>query len=102
MIGHHDECIEFHVRQMSRHVKQGQPVRMWDPVFRDIFAHYDEITLKGTFHFSPQDVKKAYLLLKGGKISVKKLISGSFPLKDIQQAFAKLAKGEGIKYALIP
>jgi|GEM_PF-765061 len=39
------ETLRAHVRQMSRHVKQGQPVRMWDPVFRDIFAHYDEITL---------------------------------------------------------
>ena len=39
------ETLRAHLRQMSRHVKQGQPVRMWDPVFRDIFAHYDEITL---------------------------------------------------------
>jgi hypothetical protein len=39
------ETLRAHVRQMSRHVKQGQPVRMWDPVFRDIFAHYDEIAL---------------------------------------------------------
>ena len=39
------ETLRAHVRQMSRHLEQGQPVRMWDPVFRDVFAHHDEIAL---------------------------------------------------------
>ena len=64
--------------------------------------HYDEITLKGVFHFTPADVKKAYKLLCEGKLRVSRLISGSYPLKHIQKAFDKLAKGEGIKYAIIP
>jgi L-iditol 2-dehydrogenase len=64
--------------------------------------HYDEITLKGVFHFSPDDVKEAYNLLKNGKIRVKELISGRYPLKDTKKAFLKLSKGEGIKYAIIP
>lgn len=64
--------------------------------------HYDEITVKGTFHFTPGDVKKAMLLLKGGKIRVKKLISGTYALKDIGVAFQKLMKGEGIKYVIVP
>jgi len=63
--------------------------------------HYDEITLRGTFHFTPEDVKKAFLLLKRQTINVKKLISGTYPLKEIHGVFAKLAKGEGIKYALV-
>jgi L-iditol 2-dehydrogenase len=64
--------------------------------------HYDEITVKGTFHFTPGDVKKAMLLLKEKKIKVKKLISGTYELKDIGGAFQKLMKGEGIKYAIVP
>ncbi len=64
--------------------------------------HYDEITLRGTFHFSPEDVRQAYLLLRRGAVNVKKLISGTYPLKEIHEVFAKLAKGEGIKYALVP
>lgn len=64
--------------------------------------HYDEITLRGTFHFTPEDVKEAFLLLKRQTINVKKLISGTYPLKEIHEVFAKLAKGEGIKYALVP
>lgn len=64
--------------------------------------HYDEITLKGTFHFTPDDVKKAFLLLKGGKMGVRKLISGSYALKEIQEVFSRLVKGDGIKYAITP
>jgi L-iditol 2-dehydrogenase len=64
--------------------------------------HYDEISVRGTFHFTPGDVKKAMLLLKGKKIKVKKLISGTYRLKDIGEAFQKLVKGEGIKYAIVP
>ena len=64
--------------------------------------HYDEITLKGTFHFTPHDVAKAFGLLTEKKVNVRKLISGTYPLKDIREVFAKLAKGDGIKYALTP
>lgn len=63
--------------------------------------HYDEITLKGAFHFTPQDVREAYALLKGS-IDVSPLISGTYPLSDLPVAFERLAKGEGIKYAIIP
>lgn len=64
--------------------------------------HYDEITIKGTFHFTPDDVKKAFSILRHGKINVKKLITATYPLKEIHTAFARLAKGDGIKYAIIP
>ncbi len=64
--------------------------------------HYDEITVRGVFHFTPEDVKDAYKLLKTGRIKVSKLISGKYPLKNIEKAFLMLAKGEGIKYAIIP
>ena len=64
--------------------------------------HYDEITIKGTFHFTPHDVKKAYDLLVGRRIGVARLISGSYPLEQTQKAFERLSKGVGIKYAIIP
>jgi L-iditol 2-dehydrogenase len=64
--------------------------------------HYDEITLKGVFHFTPSDVKKAYKLLCKGRIGISRLISGSYPLNQLQKAFDKLARGVGIKYAIIP
>lgn len=64
--------------------------------------HYDEITLKGVFHFTPDDVKKAYALLCGKKLEVSRLISGRYSLKNTSKAFGKLSKGIGIKYAIIP
>lgn len=64
--------------------------------------HYDEITLKGVFHFTPQAVKKAYEILSSGTINVKPLITAEMPLKELPRAFEMLMKGEGIKYALIP
>jgi L-iditol 2-dehydrogenase len=64
--------------------------------------HYDEITVKGVFHFRPSDVRKAYQLLCSKKIPVSKLISGKYTLTHIQNAFENLTKGVGIKYAIIP
>jgi L-iditol 2-dehydrogenase len=64
--------------------------------------HYDEITLRGTFHFTPADVKKAYKLLSSQNLGLSRLVSGRYPLNKIQRAFDKLAKGKGIKYAIIP
>lgn len=63
--------------------------------------HYDEITIQGSFHFNPQDVRIAYRLLRD-TLKVSFLISGRYPLKDIAIPFKKLSKGEGLKYAIIP
>jgi L-iditol 2-dehydrogenase len=64
--------------------------------------HYDEITLRGTFHFAPNDVRKAYHLLKSRKIAVRKLISGTCSLRDVPDVFNRLARGEGVKYVIRP
>jgi L-iditol 2-dehydrogenase len=64
--------------------------------------HYDEITLKGVFHYRPSDVMDAYNLLRGRRIKVNTLISGEYPLQNLNTAFQKLLSGEGIKYAIIP
>ncbi len=64
--------------------------------------HYDEITLKGVFHFTPGDVNNAYDLLCKKNLGVSQLISGSCPLSRTRDAFEKLARGKGIKYAVVP
>jgi L-iditol 2-dehydrogenase len=64
--------------------------------------HYDEITLRGSFHFTPQDAKKARDLLVAGRLGAGRLITGSFPLRDIHKAFRALSRGRGIKYAILP
>jgi len=64
--------------------------------------HYDEITLKGVFHFTPGDVSTAFALLAGKSIGVSQLISGRYDLKGTRYAFEKLGRGDGIKYAILP
>jgi L-iditol 2-dehydrogenase len=64
--------------------------------------HYDEITLKGSFHYRPEDVKEAYGLLAKRKIDVKPLISGEFRLEEMEKALRNLSKGKGIKYVIRP
>ena len=64
--------------------------------------HYDEITLRGVFHYTPSDVKMAYKLLREGKLGVSRLISGRYSLQQTQKAFERLSKSQGIKYAIIP
>lgn len=62
--------------------------------------HYDEITLKGAFHYNPDDVKEAVDLIKSKKLKLKELITDKFPLSEISLAFEKLSRGEGIKYLI--
>jgi len=64
--------------------------------------HYDELTLTGSFHFTPSDVRTAYQLLAESVLDLSLLISATFPLKDIEKAFLLLKEGKGIKYALNP
>jgi L-iditol 2-dehydrogenase len=64
--------------------------------------HYDEITIKGSFHFTPSDVKTAHGLLARGKLKTGELISGEYPLSGVEKALGRLKKGEGIKYAIVP
>jgi hypothetical protein len=37
--------VRLHVKQMAENLKEGRAVRMWDPVFRDVFAHHEAISL---------------------------------------------------------
>lgn len=64
--------------------------------------HYDEITLRGSFHFRPEDVKEAYYLLKQRKVRPLELISGTYALSDIVKAFEELKQGRGLKYVINP
>jgi L-iditol 2-dehydrogenase len=64
--------------------------------------HYDQITLKGVFHFTPEAVRAARDLLCAGKINVSPLITADRPLSDLPLVFEDLMKGDCVKFALIP
>jgi len=64
--------------------------------------HYDEITLKGVFHHTPYYFSTALQLIARHRIPVEQLISGSFPLARLPEAFERLLQHQGIKYAILP
>ncbi len=64
--------------------------------------HYEELTILGSFHFTPADVREARDVLVTGSVPARELISGVLPLSSLAQAFERLDNREGFKYALIP
>ena len=64
--------------------------------------HYDELTLLGSFHYNPEDVKTAYQFIADNSHDLSGLISGVLPLQDLEKAFHLLKEGKGIKYAFHP
>lgn len=64
--------------------------------------HYDEITVSGSFHYTPADVRSARRILIERELDLSPLISGMFPLYNLAHAFDLLDRGEGIKYAIKP
>jgi hypothetical protein len=39
------ELIRVHVSQMKARVERGDPIRLMDPVFREIFEHHEEVAM---------------------------------------------------------
>ena len=39
-------AIQVHVAQMDERLDEGRPIRRWDPLFEEIFAHSDAINLR--------------------------------------------------------
>jgi L-iditol 2-dehydrogenase len=64
--------------------------------------HYDELTILGSFHFTTQDAHTALERLRHGQLPVERLISGTYPLRELVAVFERLDRGEGIKYAIVP
>lgn len=65
--------------------------------------HYSEITLKATFHHTPETVRRAFALIAERKIKGSDYITGEAPLSRLTQVFkAMVDKGGEIKTAIIP
>ena len=65
--------------------------------------HYSEITLKATFHHTPETVRRAFGLIAAKKIRPTDYITGEAPLSRLQQVLRHmLNRGGDIKTAIIP
>lgn len=70
--------------------------------FDTTHIHYDQITLKGVFHFTPDDVRQARDYLCDTDLPVEKILSGTVGLEQLPQIIEQLDRGQGIKYAFTP
>jgi L-iditol 2-dehydrogenase len=64
--------------------------------------HYDEIDLKGAFHYTHAAVREAFDLLASGTVAVAPLITHRRPLAALEQALALVVTREAIKVAVLP
>ncbi len=64
--------------------------------------HYQELTLRGVFHHHPRFVRAALNLLAAGVIPVERLISGEYPLARLPEAFERMERRQGLKFAIDP
>jgi L-iditol 2-dehydrogenase len=59
--------------------------------------HYGEITVVGSFSYHPRFHAQALNLLQRNLIPVSSLVTHTFPLEEIEQAFTMAASGEALK-----
>ena len=65
--------------------------------------HYSEITLKATFHHTPETVRRAFALIAEGKVKGTDYITGEAPLSRLHDVMRKMLDRNGdIKTAIIP
>jgi len=65
--------------------------------------HYNELTLKATFHHTPETVRKAFSLIAEKKIKGTDYITGEEPLSRLQHVLRHMLNRNGdIKTAIIP
>lgn len=64
--------------------------------------HYGELTVAGCFHYTPADVRRAFDLICDSDLPLERLVTHRLPLSRLQEAFEGMARGEGLKYAIIP
>jgi L-iditol 2-dehydrogenase len=64
--------------------------------------HYEEYTLKGVFHHTPNYVRTAVELLASRKVDGSMLITERRPLEALVPSLEDMAAGRGSKYVLEP
>ena len=65
-------------------------------------VHYREVSITGSFHYTPRDVDAALALLAGGAIPVSSLVEEKRGLVQWREAFDLVERGAAMKVALVP
>lgn len=65
-------------------------------------VHYDELTLRGGFHYTPASARRAFEWIEARALHLDPLLSGSVGLEDLPTAFERVRKREVVKVAVRP
>ena len=65
--------------------------------------HYQELTIKSTFHHTPDSIRKAFRLIADGHVDPNAFITSEAPLEHLPEVLERLARGgDGLKTAILP
>jgi L-iditol 2-dehydrogenase len=65
--------------------------------------HYQELTIKSTFHHTPDSIRKAFRLIADGHVDPNAFITSEAPLDHLPEVLGHMARGgEGLKTAIFP
>jgi L-iditol 2-dehydrogenase len=65
-------------------------------------THYEELTLLGAFHHTPDTIRRAVEILASGALVPDSLISHRMALEEVGEALALMARGEALKVLIRP
>ena len=64
--------------------------------------HYDELTVKSTFHHTPESIRKALALIAAGHVDPADFITADATLDELPQVLRRLSRGaDGLKTAIL-
>jgi L-iditol 2-dehydrogenase len=65
--------------------------------------HYQELTIKSTFHHTPDSVRKAFRLIADGHVDPNAFITAEAPLERLPDVLGQMSRGgDGLKTAIRP
>ncbi len=65
-------------------------------------VHYREVSIVGSFHYTPREVDEALALLSRGAIPAAEIVSARRPLAEWEAAFDLARAGTALKVAVVP
>jgi L-iditol 2-dehydrogenase len=65
-------------------------------------VHYEELTLVGAFHHTPETIRRAVDLLDSGAVNPEGLLTHRMGLADVREALGLMSRGEALKVLIQP
>jgi L-iditol 2-dehydrogenase len=59
--------------------------------------HYRQVTLKGSYSYTPETFRKALSIIESGRLKVGKLITHRYPLSELKEAYQKASEPDSLK-----